>query len=126
MDKKVKELFKVEPQERYYEMVVVLKPFLPDKVRMEADEKIEKIIEERGGSVKTKAIWGKRFLAYPIKGHKEGYYILYYFKLRADKAKEVEKHLNRHPEILRFLIIKLKELDLKKIKIKAKKAVIKE
>ncbi len=126
MDKKIKELFTPTVEERFYEMVVVFKPFLPDKVRTEADAKVEKIIEDAGGSVKSKAIWGKRFLAYPIKGHKEGYYILYYFKLKADKVDEVKKYLNRHPEILRFLIIKLKELDINKIKIKAKKAVIKE
>ncbi len=126
MDKKIQKLFEQEPEERYYEMVVVLKPFLPDTVRVQADEKIEKIIEDAGGKVKSKAIWGKRFLAYPIKGHKEGYYILYYFQLKSDKSKEVEKYLNRHPEILRFMIIKLKEFDLAKVKIKAKKAVIKE
>ncbi len=126
MDKKIKKLFEVKPQERFYELVVVFKPFLPDKVRLEADAKVEKIIEDVGGSVKNKAIWGKRFLAYAIKGHKEGYYILYYISLPSDKTKEVEKHLNRHSEVLRFLMIKFKELDLNKIKIKAKKAVVRE
>ena len=127
MSKKIDDLFKRQPQENLYEMVVIFKPFLPDKVRIQADEKVESIITKYKGSVVRKDIWGKRYLAYPIKGHNEGYYIMYHFKALASKQEEINKLLLRHPEVLRFLIIKD---DPKKgaddVKVKVKKRVVKE
>lgn len=109
-----------------YEMVVVFKPFLPDKVRNEADAKVEQIITDAKGSVTVRDIWGKRYLAYEIDGHVEGYYVMYQFEAPSVKMDDIKKYLNRHPEILRYLVLRKDEKDVNAPKIKVKKTITKE
>ncbi len=105
--KKVEQVLLVtEEIQNMYEMVVIFKPFLPDKVRTEADEKVGKIITETGGNITTLDIWGKRYLAYKMEGHVEGYYVMYQFKTVGSGIDHIKKHLNRHQEIMKYLIIR--------------------
>ena len=106
-----------------YEMVVVFKPFLPDKVRNEADAKVEQIITDAKGSVSVRDIWGKRYLAYEIDGHVEGYYVMYQFDVVAAAMDGIKKLMNRHQEILRYLIIRKDVGEGTATKIKVKKTI---
>lgn len=106
-----------------YEMVVVFKPFLPDKVRNDADEKVASIIEETSGKITTRDIWGKRYLAFPIKGHVEGYYVMYQFNTPGAGIESIKKYMNRHQEVIRYLIIKRNVKDTEGSKIKVKKTI---
>ena len=92
---------------RNYEMMIILKPLLPDDVRKAVHKSIVDLVKELGGEVKDVDAWGKRYLAYEIKGHKEGYYIVYIFSLEADNLKELKRKLNLNTEVLRFLIVKV-------------------
>lgn len=84
----------------------ILKPFLPEDVRKQLVEKIKKQVSSSGGKALEEDIWGKRHLAYKIKGHEEGYYILYRFSLSSDKVKELESDLKMTNDLLRYIIIK--------------------
>jgi len=106
-----------------YEMVVVFKPFLPDKVRNEADSKVEQIITDVKGSVSVRDIWGKRYLAYEVDSHVEGYYVMYQFEAPASTMDTVKKMMNRHPEVLRYLILRKDSKDTDAPKIKVKKTI---
>ncbi|WKZ29776.1 MAG: 30S ribosomal protein S6 [Candidatus Dojkabacteria bacterium] len=119
-------LLTTKPEPSSYEMVVVFKPFLPDKVRNEADDRVGAIVGESGGKVSSKDIWGKRYLAYPIQSHVEGYYIMYQFETLGEGVEYVKKHMNRHQEVLRYLIIKKDGKDTGTPKIKVKKSIITE
>ena len=90
-----------------YEMMVILKPLLPDDVRKKVHKSIVELVKELGGDVMDVDAWGKRYLAYNIKGHNEGYYIVYIFSLESSNLKEMKRKLNLNSEILRFLIIKV-------------------
>ena len=109
-----------------YEMVVVFKPFLPDKVRNEADAKVEQIITDAKGSVSVRDIWGKRYLAYELDKHTEGYYVMYQFEAPSVSMDGIKKLMNRHQEILRYLIVKKDAKDDSTSKIKVKKTITKE
>lgn len=124
--KKTKEYtIKVDRKPVPYEMVVVFKPFLPDKVRNEADAKIEQIITDAKGAVKVRDIWGKRYLAYEIDGHDEGYYVMYQFEAPGAQMDNIKKLLNRHSEILRYLVVKKNTRENEEVKIKVKKTIVK-
>lgn len=118
------QLLTAKPTPSSYEMVVVFKPFLPDKVRNEADEKVGTIISETGGRVNAKDIWGKRYLAYKVQGHVEGYYVMYQFSTIPAGVEQVKKHMNRHQEVLRYMVIKREVNDTAAPKIKVKKTII--
>jgi len=124
MPQEVAKLFSKKPRKSFYEMLVIFKPHLPDPVRVQLEEKTESIIKKHKGSVKAKAIWGKRVMAYKIKGNKEGYYILYYFEAPVEKVEKMKVELGRIPELLRYMVIKLEEMSLEKLKLLAKKAIV--
>lgn len=99
-----------------YEVLVILKPLLPDDVRRGTMQKVEKIIGSQKGSVKKTEVWGKRHLAYEISGHSDGYYVLWGVELPADAVRKLETELKIIPEILRYSVLKVEKFDLKEIK----------
>lgn len=90
-----------------YELLVILKPLLPDDVRKAIHKGISKTITDMKGEVKDVDVWGKRYLAYKIKGHNEGYYIVYLIDLPSDQVEEFSRQLRLKQEVIRFLVTKL-------------------
>lgn len=89
-----------------YECMFIIKPFLPEDVRMNLVEDIKKIMIKHKAEIEKEDVWGKRHLAYMIKGHEEGYYILYYATIPAKGVEEIKSELRMNSDILRFLILK--------------------
>lgn len=86
-----------------YELMLILKPLLPEEIKSKVIKNIEKLTTESDGSVLSTDVWGKRHLAYPIKKHEEGYYILYEVELSRLKVKEFDRKLALINGVLRFL-----------------------
>ena len=92
---------------RDYELVLILSPELTDETLNSTVEKTSQFITEKGGTVAEVQRWGKRKLAYPIKHHLEGNYVLVRFKIRPTLSKELEARLRISEEVLRHLLVKL-------------------
>ena len=90
-----------------YEMMVIFKPLLPDDVRKGAHQAIVALVKELRGKIKNADVWGKRYLSYHIKGHEEGYYIVYELELIPESLKDFKVRLSRISEVLRFLITRI-------------------
>lgn len=92
---------------REYEMMVVLSPEVgADDVpgRMEA---LKALVGEHGGVVSEVIDWGRRRLAYPIKGNFEGHYVITQFSSENGRGnREVEAQLNIDEAVLRYLIVR--------------------
>jgi small subunit ribosomal protein S6 len=89
-----------------YEVMVIFKPLLPDDVRKSSHNAIVDLAKELGGEITDADVWGKRYLAYPIKNHDEGYYIVYQMELAPDAVEDFRKRVNDISEILRFMVTK--------------------
>lgn len=89
-----------------YELLVVLKPMLPDAVRNAVEEKIVQLVSEGGGKILSTDTLGKRYLAYKIKGHTEGYYLVYELELSSPIVTNINSSLRIMSQVLRFLILK--------------------
>jgi small subunit ribosomal protein S6 len=89
-----------------YELIVILKPLLPEDIRSSVLNKLEKVIKDNKGKVGSQDVWGKRHLAYPINKHEEGYYIVYQLELAPKSVKELQREFNLMNDIIRFLLIK--------------------
>lgn len=85
--------------------MMIIKPLLPDNVRKNVQEKIGALVTSAGGKIVDKEVWGKRYLAYPIKHHTEGYYTIYQLELPLDKIKGIKREFGLMSEILRYLLI---------------------
>ena len=90
-------------------MMVALKPLLPDDLRKELHKEFVDMVQQDGGEILDVDVWGKRYLAYKIKGHNEGYYIIYNFKVSPDKIAEIKRQMQLKQEILRFMIVEVED-----------------
>ena len=103
-----------------YEMMVIMKPLLPDDIRNKVHKFITDLIKDFGGEVVDVDVWGKRYLAYKIKQHNEGYYIVYLFSLPREHVKELDRKVRLNSEVIRHLIVKVDNIDERIRKIKKK------
>jgi len=94
-----------------YEMMVALKPLLPDDLRKELHKEFVDMVQDDGGEVLDVDVWGKRYLAYKINGHNEGYYIIYNFKVSPGKIAEIKRQMQLKQEILRFMVVEIENVD---------------
>lgn len=86
-----------------YEIAVLYHPDL--EVDLEKGSKrVEKIFTDNGGEITNTDNWGKRKLAYKIKGEEHAVYVFYTLDLPAENVKKVEQTLNITDEVIRFLI----------------------
>lgn len=88
-----------------YELAVLYHPDLEIDLE-KAAQKVTKLITDNGGSVKGEDNWGKRKMAYKIKGHDHAVYVFYAVELPSESVKKVEGTLNITDEVIRFLITK--------------------
>jgi len=89
-----------------YESMVILKPLLPEDIRAGIQSKLDSLLKKFKGKIISQDNWGKRHLAYPIKKHEEGYYIVYQLDVVPSHIDELKKEFKLMNDILRFLIIK--------------------
>jgi len=92
-----------------YEMVVVLSPEIGDDVVGESLERLSNTVTSRGGEVVDVNHWGRRRLAYPIKRHLEGNYVVSQIKLDPGQVPEIESSLRISEEVIRHLIVRADE-----------------
>ena len=87
-----------------YELMVILKPLLPEDIRLSIQKKIEKFITHSKGKILNTDVWGKRHLAYNVKKHEEGYYIVYQINMDSTLSDSFQRDLKLTSDILRFIL----------------------
>ena len=92
-----------------YELIVVLNPELADDNLTAGIDRVQQAITSRGGEVVDVNTWGRRRLAYPIKRHMEGTYVLTQIKLEPDKVVDLENNLRISEDVIRHLIVRTDE-----------------
>jgi small subunit ribosomal protein S6 len=71
----------------------------------------QKLFEDNGGKVTKREYWGLRNLAYKIKKNRKGHYVLFNIDAPAAAVAEFERNMKISDDVLRFLTIRLDELD---------------
>lgn len=108
---------------RVYELIFIVKPDIPDDEVEKAVEQIRTAITDGGGSIDKVDAWGKRRMAYEVRGYLEGYYVLIQYSVEGnqDLPKEIERRLRVAEPVIKFLTVRIDE-DLQRIaKIRAKR-----
>jgi small subunit ribosomal protein S6 len=86
-----------------YEIAVLYHPDLEVDLS-KAEDRVKKIVTDNGGKVTGTDNWGKRKLAYPIKGNEHAVYVFYTVEIPGENVRRVESALNITDEVIRFLI----------------------
>ncbi len=90
---------------RNYELVYVLQPELEEESVAANSQRIEQLITANGGLISETKPWGKRRLAYPIDGYRDGRYTLIRFEIDPQSIQELERTLKLIEEIIRYLLV---------------------
>lgn len=90
---------------RSYELMLIVAPDVESPKIEELSVKITKIIEDGGGKVEKKDIWGKKNLTYKIAKFKEGFYIFYSLNFLSTQPLILENKLSLENQIIRHLLI---------------------
>ncbi len=99
---------------RRYEVAIVLAPTLTEDEVEQSTETFKKAAEEKGAQIADIEQWGKRKLAYPIKKHTEGIYVIVTLEeLSAEAVGELERRFKVSDSVIRFLTVRI-DLDLKR------------
>ncbi len=69
-----------------------------------AEDRVKKIFADIGGKVSATDNWGKRKLAYAIKGNEHAVYVFYTVEIPSAGVQKIEQTLNITDEVIRFLI----------------------
>jgi small subunit ribosomal protein S6 len=112
-----------DENKRVYELIIALKPLLPDEVRKEIHKELVDMVESDKGEVLDVDVWGKRYLAYDIAGQNEAYYIVYNYSIEPKHIAEMKRQLELKQELLRYMIVEVEYPE--EIGTRIKKKVIK-
>lgn len=74
-------------------------------------DEITAILAERGGTVSKREYWGLRNIAYRVKKNRKGHYVLFNIEAPADAIKEMERQMSINEDVLRYLTIRVDELE---------------
>ncbi|HEX7633114.1 MAG TPA: 30S ribosomal protein S6 [Candidatus Saccharimonadales bacterium] len=88
-----------------YEIAVLYHPDLEVDLT-KAEDRVKKILADNGGKITATDNWGKRKLAYNIKGNEHAVYVIYTVEMPGASVAKVESTLNITDEVIRFLITK--------------------
>lgn len=91
---------------RAYELMYVVRPDVDEEGLAAVIERFTQLINNHQGEVESVNRWGKRRLAYEIRGYREGIYVLVHFKGEPATSRELDRVLKITDEVLRHLIVR--------------------
>ncbi len=95
----------------YYEHVIVSRPDISETQVNEMHNYLEEKFKELGGKVVGTEYWGLRKTAYRMKKYRKAHYSLLKLDVPAKAIHEIERLHRINDDILRYLTVRVDELD---------------
>lgn len=109
--------------DRTYEILFIADPNLGEPEVDALAALVQGHVEKDGGKLQKMEKWGKKRLAYAVRRHREGYYVLLVAEGTGVMVKEVERRLKVTDGIIRYLTVRVDEELRKAERRKAKRAL---
>jgi small subunit ribosomal protein S6 len=90
---------------RPYEVVYIFDSALEEPAINERLARFHALIQQQGAEPPQVSHWGKRTLAYPIRKHETGYYVVAKFETEGSLLPEFERAIKLDEGVLRFLVV---------------------
>ena len=104
-----------------YEHVLIARQDISAQQAETLNEELKALIEGLGGHIAKIEYWGLRNLTYRIKKNRKGHYSLLALDAPAPAVKEMERQLSINEDVLRYMTVRVEELDLELSPILARK-----
>jgi small subunit ribosomal protein S6 len=92
---------------RRYELMLVLRPDTADDRVQQILDRTTRGIAATDGQIIKVSPWGRRRLAYPIAGQREGSYFIIVFEAPSPAVEELGRGLNITEEVMRHLVTRV-------------------
>ncbi len=101
---------------RVYELGFILKPDLPEQDAQASVDAVKLALTNGGATIDNVEDWGKRRLAYRVRGFWNGHYVFIRYSAGESSTlnREVERRLRVSDEIIKYMTIRIDE-DLKRL-----------
>lgn len=97
----------------YYEVLYILNPNYSKEQISDVMSEVSEFVEKKKHAILNHDFWGKKQLAYNVKKHKYGNYILLNTEFQdANFVNEFKVFLNLNKEVMKYMIIKLDDKPL--------------
>ena len=96
----------------FYEHVLIARQDISPQQAEALNEELKTLIEGLGGHIAKIEYWGLRNLTYRIKKNRKGHYSLLAIDAPSPAVKEMERQLSINEDVLRYLTLKVDQLDL--------------
>ena len=96
----------------FYEHTIIARQDVSPAQLKQVEDKYKKIIENNDGKLVKTEKWGLMNLSYLIKKNKKGNYIHFKIEGNGKTINELEKSEKLDKNLLRYLTVKVKKLDL--------------
>ena len=96
----------------FYEHVLIARQDISPQQAEQLNEDMKAIIEGLGGHIAKIEYWGLRNLTYRIKKNRKGHYSLMAIDGPPAAVKEMERQLSINEDVLRYMTVRVEELDL--------------
>lgn len=94
---------------RQYELLYIVSPEATDQQVSEVHDEVQAIVTRLEGVIDKSENWGRRKLAYEIKRHKDGTYVLETITGSAELMKELDRRLKVTDLVVRHLVVRIDE-----------------
>lgn len=94
-------------QNRLYETMVIVPTSVSEDQVGALMERARTVLENQSATVQEARIWDQRKLAYEIKHHKEGTYLLFRYVGPPQAAEELNRILRINEDVIRFRTFRL-------------------
>ena len=97
----------------HYETVYIIHPAIQEGRLNDIVSKFKSKIESHKGKFLYVENWGKKKLSYPIDKQRYGTYVMCQYSLDGGFVKDLSKELELNPNILRYLVTKIEQENIK-------------
>lgn len=98
---------------RTYETIYIIQPEATEDEVETVIQAVESLVAADEGSVVRKDVWGKRRLAYKVKGFQEGIYVLMRIEGSPAFPRKLEDFYTLNESVIRYLVILFEEKTLR-------------
>ncbi len=92
-----------------YEMMFIARTDVPEEEIEKLNAQMESVVSGAGGKMEKVDKMGRRRLAYRVKKHREGLYILFTFEGNGDTVREFERRLKVTDTVIKYLAVRVDE-----------------
>ena len=94
-----------------YESVLLARQDISNAQVDQLADQFSEIITNMGGTIAKREYWGVRKLAYRIKKNRKAHYVLFNIDAPSDAVLEMERNMRLNEDILRYLTLRIEEVD---------------